>query len=399
MERLSWFIAALLFGCLLVMAGIVNATAPKDKTLDPDTCQEAGTCWIPAGGDPQPILSKVEKGTFAGGYETGKKFALPGGKKGDGLLLWMAIIEEWYGPWVLINLGSMSYYAATRRIVLESRGNPYAATKSTTWIERSLTSLNPAFCEKHGFDPCGDPEIAIWGMMTQNEERRATFEEKDGWAFLDDWPREEREIWLSFSGSINAGSLKSMAKKAKVDQITPQQRENGVTPWTRLIGMMKKWDNNGKLYIFKGGIAITNWRLGFRGGRCKNNQIVFPQISGIEGVDGMGYGHEEFRAEGSVPPMPTPKYPWPGEANFGKKCLKHQKEWREIMGKLLTNVLRRGDDDFKKMQEKGFFPSDEEYEWFDENIGPYKIADSPLVKPLLDDLNKKNPPPYLEEGD
>ncbi len=395
MEKVETCILALLLGALLVLASLnAEAQGKKDKTLDPDTCQEAGTCWIPAGGKPQPILKNVKKGTFKEGYETGKKFALPGTKKGDGVLLWMALIEEWYGPWILMNLGPMSYFAAVRRVKFESNGNPYAATESEIWIERALTSLGPEICEKYDFDPCGDAKIALWGMAMQNLERREKLATHDNWDFLDDWPRSEKELWMSFSGSVSSAPIRKMAKKAKVHKITPEQREAGVTPWKRLIGMMKKWDNTGALYVLKSGIAITNWRLGFRGGRCKNNHIVFPQICGDDCQDGMAWGSEEFYDPDDAPPMPKAKYKYPGAANFGKRCKAHQKEWRAIMGKVLSKTLRRGTPKFKKMQEAGFFPTDEEYAWFDENIGPWRISDSPVVKPLLEKLNEKNPPGY-----
>lgn len=440
MER-SWYIAVLLFGCLLVVAGLSAATAPKDKTLDPDTCQEAGTCWIPAGGDPQPILKEVKKGGFNAGYTSGQNFLMPGTQKGNNHLLWLVVIEEWYGPWCLFFHGERSYFKCLQGITFESRGNPYAATKSTVWIERGLTSTNDGFAAKYDFDPCGDPEVSIWAASQENHERREWIENGEFWDWLDGHSRHEKERWLAASGSLNANVVVKMAKKANAHKVTPEKAAEGkVTPWTRLIGQLRKWDKSGLIYLMKSGISITPWYMGSRMGRKIAQEKRYPMISykpnghvlvnvskkvakekeipkGITEIslddytieeiaeeykttvpdivalnaewshEAMCYANGKFYDPDIMPPMPDPKAPFPGEANYGKKCLKHQKEWRSIMGKNLQNAVRRGDPKFLKMQEEGWFPSEEEYEWWEENIGNCKVADSIVVQEIIHKIN------------
>lgn len=467
------FWAMFLTAVLLVLALLApqHAWAKKGQKLDPDTCQEEGTCWIPAGGDPQPIDKKVKKEanlSFNSGYESGQKFALPGTKKGDSVLLWMALMEEWYGPWVLYFHGMKSYYALIRNIVFESRGNPFGATKSTVWIERGLTSTNDGFASQYNFDPCGDPRIAVWSSAKNNENRRIKLyglvysddpKEQERWSWLGEVERIEAERWISAMGSVNSGVLMKMAWKAGVHQI-PEEAD--ITPWARFIGRIRYWDNHGTLYSYKAGISVSSWRFGFRMGRGKNNENVFCMLSwrlapgdvlviswplgdqtytvqegdtldtilarfnnlaaesaeevcaahGAKtkackiwrqyeltyldvivanytvGPECMGFQGDSFWDPAyAVPEMPEPKYPFPGEAKFGDRCVQHQKAWREKLGKTLGTAVRRGDPAFAKLQEQGYFPSEEEYAWWEENIGTWKIADSPLVQPLLDKLD------------
>ena len=446
MERTASYIAAILFGVLLVLSGIVDAQGKKDKTLDPDTCQEEGTCWIPAGGDPQPILKKVDKGTFNHGYTSGKNFLIPGeDPKSGNHLLWMAIMEEWYGPWCLFHQNERSYYKCLQAIVFESRGNPYGATDSTVWIERGLTSVHPDFAQKYDFEVCGDPEVAIWGASQANHERRETLATKENWDWLNGHPRMEQERWLKATGSLNATAVLSMAKKSNADDVTPEMAENGTTPWKRFIGAIRKWDKSGIIYLYKGGISVTPWKMGFRLGRGEGQESQYPMIQWrltvgdevvvpmkkvvnhivvegdtIEGItaqycegkkcpsvqkfvvanaevghpDAMCYANGHFYDPGIMKPMPTPKATFPGEGNFGKACLKQKKAWREKLGKSLATVIRRGTPVFKELQDQGYFPSEELYEWWEQNVGNCKVADSPLVIEALEKLNEKNPPIY-----
>lgn len=445
MERMTAYIMAILFGAILILSQVAHGTAPKDKTLDPDTCQEAGTCWIPAGGDPQPIVSKVEKGTFNNGYTKGKKFLVPGeDSKVINHLLWMAIMEEWYGPWCLYYLNERSYYKCLQGIVLESRGNAYGYTNSTVWIERGLTSVHPDFAEKHNFEVCGDPEVAIWAASQENHERREKIVTAENWDWLDDHPRMEKENWLGATGSLNASAVLSMARKSNADSVSPDQK---VTPWKRLIGALRKWDQSGMIYSHKGGISITPWRMGFRLGRGEAQKLRYPMISwrpgevvtvhvskkaakalgipkgptevalegrtlqelaeeykttvtdivvwdAVLGEDKMCYGSTEFYDPGIMKPMPTPKLEFPGHNQFGKLCVKQGKAWRVKLGKTLATVIRRGTPEFKELQAEGYFPSDEMYEWWEENIGDCRVSESPLVVEALAKLDEKNPPVY-----
>lgn len=443
MERTTAYIAALLFGVLLVLASMVRAQGTVDKTLDPDTCQEEGTCWIPAGGKPQPIVSKVEKGTFNNGYTTGEGFLVPGTKKADSHLLWLAIIEEWYGAWCLYYQNERSYYKCLQGIVFESRGNPYGATDSSVWIERGLTSAHPDFAEKYDFEVCGDPEVAIWAASQENHERRGTLASGENWTWLQGHPRMEQERWLKATGSLNGSVILSMARKSNADDVTPDM---DTTPWKRLIGALRKWDKSGIIYAHKSGISVTPWRMGFRLGRAKAQEIQYPMIQWrltvgdeivvplkkkkvvkhivVEGdtvesiiaqyckkkcptpedvvranaeighPEAMCYANGHFYDPTIMKPMPEPKRPFPGHNLFGKLCLKHKKEWRAKLGKSLMTVIRRGTPSFRELQEQGYFPSDEMYEWWEQNIGCCKVADSPIVVPLMDKINAKNPPAY-----
>lgn len=467
------FWAMFLTAVVLALALLVpqHARGEKAQKLDPNTCQQEGTCWIPAGGDPQPIDKKKKKEAklaFNSGYASGQKFALPGTKKGNSVLLWMAIMEEWYGPWVLYYHGMKSYYALIRNIVFESRGNPYGATKSTVWIERGLTSVNDGFASRYDFDPCGDPRIAVWASAKNNENRRlklhelvtsADPKEVQRWSWLSDVERMEAERWISAMGSVNSGVLMKLAWKANIHKIP---EESDVTPWGRFIGRLRYWDNQGVLVAYKAGISVSPWRFGFRMGRGDNNEQVFCMISwrfspgdvikipwplgdqqytvleedtmdsilavfneaaqasaeevcaaqgpntqackqwrkyeltALDVVETnyttnptcMGFQGESFWDPAyAVPEMPTAKYGFPGEAAFGDRCVKKQTAWRHKLGKFLTTVIRRGDPEFVALQEQGYFPTEEEYAWFEENIGDWKIADSPLVAPLLDELD------------
>lgn len=406
MERLTWYIAAILAGVLLVLAGILEAGTPKDKTLDPDTCQEAGTCWIPAGGDPQPIFSKVEKGTFNNGYVAGRDFLMPGTKKGDNHLLWLTVIEEWYGPWCLKHRGLRSYYKCLQAIVFESHGNPYGYTKSSVWIERGLTSVHPSFAEEYDFAVCGDPEVAIWAASRENLDRREWIETGDLWTWLEGHDRQEKEWWLGAGGSLNAAVVVRMAKKANAHKVTPEiAAEKGVTPSKRLIGALRKWDQSGIIYMMKSGISITPWRMGFRMGRKKAQDERYPMISwrpeegqGYDDVleaasaaewnhETMCYGGPEFYDPDFELPMPTPKAPFPGHKLFGRQCKKHKDEWRKRLGKTLAQArtLMRGTPEYIELQEQGIFPSDEDWTWWEEHIGSCAVIDSPVVQRLLDD--------------
>lgn len=452
MERVESCILALLFGALLVLASLpTEAQGKKDKTLDPDTCQEAGTCWIPAGGKPQPIYKNVKKGTFNEGYTTGQKFLLPGGKMFDNHILWLVIIEEWYGPWCLYYHGERSYFKCLQGIKFESGGNPYAATKSDVWLERGMTSVNDGFAAEYDFDPCGDPEACVWAASQENHERREWIENGKLWDWLDGHDRLEKERWLAASGSLNASVVARMAKNANAHKITQEQVAEGkVTPWKRFIGQLRKWDKTGMIYAKKVGISITPWRMGFRLGRKEAQEKRYPMISwrpravhenepdsgilvkipvnkkaakkkeipkgitevSLHGVtlaqiaeeyhtnvssivalnyeytdEGMCYANGHFYDQDIMRPMPKAKAPFPGGKLFGKKCLKHQKEWRSIMGKTLKTTVRRGDPKFEKMQAEGFFPSDEMYDWWEENIGYCRVVDSPLVQHLLHKIN------------
>jgi len=445
-------ILALLLGVLLVLASMnAGATAPKDDTLDPDTCQEEGTCWIPAGGKPQPILSNVKKGTFNEGYTTGKKFLLPGGEKFDNHMLWLVVIEEWYGPWCLWYHGERSYYKCLQGIAFESRGNPYAATKSVVWIERGLTSTNDEFAAKYDFDPCGDPEVSIWAASQENHERREWIENGELWEWLEGHDRTEKERWLRASGSLNASVVVKMAKEATSHKITPEQVDGGkVTPWNRFIGQLRKWDQSGIIYAKKSGISISPWRMGFRLGRAEAQEKRYPMISWrprpqfedepssgvvvqvpvskkvakekgipkgvaeviLHGIDleeiaeeyrttvaaivelnyeysdtAMCYANGHFYDPDIMRPMPDPKAPFPGTKLFGKKCINNQKAWREKLGKNLKQAIRRGDPEFEELQELGFFPPDEMYDWWNENIGHCKVSESPLALHILHKIN------------
>lgn len=450
MEKVEKYILAFLFGALLLLTAMgADAMSPKDDTLDPDTCQEEGTCWIPAGGKPQPILAKVEKGTFNSGYTSGTAFLVPGTPKGDNHLLWLVVIEEWYGPWCLKHQNERSYFKCLQGIVFESRGNPYGITNSSVWLEMGLTSANDGFAAEYDFDPCGDPETCIWASSAENHGRRRTIAEGEQWDWLDGHSRLERERWLSATGSVNGGVVLRMAKDANAHKVTPETVEGGgVTPWKRFIGALRKWDKSGIIYAKKAGISITPWRLGIRLGRKISQEKRYPMISwrpdpahhdeseggvrllvpvskkaakerGIEpGVvevvvhddllgqiaeeyyttvpeivslnaqwssESMCYSNHLFYDPSIELPQPKAKAPFPGSKLAGKKCKKHKKEWRAKLGKTLAQAsqMRRGSPEFEELQAQGWFPSDEEYEWWEENIGQCKVADSIVVRHLL----------------
>lgn len=443
------YLSMVLFGALLALAGTVEGKGKKDKTLDPETCQEAGTCWIPAGGDPQPVLKKVEKDTFNHGYTSGRKFLVPGeDPKFTNHLLWMVIIEEWYGPWCLYYLNERSYYKCLQGIVFESRGNAYGCTDSTTWIEMGLTSVHPNFAEEHNFEVCGDPEIAIWAASRENHGRRESLVTAESWGWLDGHSRRQKEMWLGATGSLNANAVLYMAKEANADGVTPEMVEQKkITPFKRLVGALRKWDKTGAIYLKKKGIGVTPWFIGFRLGRGEAQKIRYPMISwrpgevvmvkvskkvakalGIQagsqdialegrtifelaeeydttvvdiasynvvlGGGGMCYGSEVFYEPGIMKPMPAPKSPFPGHNNFGKPCKKYKKQWRQKIGKSLATAVRRGTPVFKELQEQGYFPPDELYEWWEATIGDCRVSESPLIQGQFSKLNEKNPPGY-----
>jgi len=430
----------------LLFAGA--ALGKGDKKLDPNTCQEEGTCWIPAGGDPQPIDKKKvkeKKKTFNAGYTTGKKFLVPGEGTGfENHMLWMAIMEEWYGPWCLYYLNERSYYKCLQGITFESRGNSYGCTDSTVWIEMGLTSVHPDFAEEYDFEVCGDPEVAVWAASQENHNRRKRLSTSENWEWLDEHPRLEKENWLGATGSLNAAIVLSMARQSNADHVKPEQK---VTPWKRFIGALRKWDKSGMIYQKKSGISVSPWRMGFRLGRGTAQKIRYPLMFwrpedlvtlnvtkkaskklgipkgpievGLEdksiqelakkyhvsvtdialrdaslGADKMCYGSTKFYDPDIMKPMPKPKAPFPGHAKFGKPCKKYKKQWRAVLGKNLHQALRRGTPTFKKLQAEGYFPSDELYEWWEENIGKCRISESPLIQEKLAKLNEKNPPGY-----
>lgn len=435
MER---YIAAILFGILLVLAGIAEGGGKKDKTLDPNTCQQEGTCWIPAGGEPQPILKKVKKDTFNAGYVSGKKFLIPGTQKGDLHLLWLAVMEEWYGPWCLYYQGGRSYYKCLQSIKFESGGNPFGYTGSTVWTEIGLTSAHPDFAEEYDFAVCGDSEVAIWAASRENMNRREWIETGKLWKWLADYPREEKEWWLGAGGSMNASVIARMAKDANAHKVDP---EMSVTPSKRFIGALRKWDKSGVIYAKKVGISITPKFMGIRLGRKEAQRIRYPMISwrpsekltvhiskkvakikdiprgpmelamggrtlqeladeyqvsiadlakwnARQDAYGMCYGSDVFYDPEALPPMPTPKKPFPGHKKFGKECKRHKDEWRNRLGRNLKEVARlhRGNSEFEELQAQGYFPPDELYDWWEENIGHCRVSTSPLLEGLLHKL-------------
>ncbi len=355
---------------LLALVLAVPALAAEPKVGTPEweaTCQDAGTCWIPAGGKPQPIVKDKFHGlTFKAGVWSGTNFALPGTKVGDGMLRGMATMEQWYGPWCLLYGTERSYFQCLRVIWLESRGNPYGATDSTVLIERGLTSVDPGLGKEYGGDPCGDPEWAIWVAQRDSHDRRAYLDASPDWQWLKNYSRREQEKWASATGSLNANAVLRWAKDSGADE--------HATPFKRMIGWLQQQEKKGVFQVIKAGVAVNAFRMGFRLGRAVNNGNVFALLTEDDTDAGQCWGSVSFYDPNfDEAPGPTPKHPWDGKGAFGAKCSKHKAEWK-------TKLKSMSLDEWRAMQSEGYFPTDEQYAWWEANIGACRVSDLPLVK-------------------
>lgn len=378
------FLGRLLLAAAL-WAGPAWGETPKAPKVGSEeweqTCQAAGTCWIPAGGKPQPIVkNKFDDLTFSQGVWSGTHFALPGSKIGDNLLRGMARMEELYGPWCLEYQTEWSYFQCLRIILLESRGNYNGATKSSALIERGLMSIDPKLGAKYGGDPCGDPEWSIAVVSLDSHNRRKHISEAKGWEWLNNHDRLEQEKWASATGSLNGSAVIRWAEESGATK-------TGVaSPFKRMIGWLQGKDKIGKIWTVKYGIAVNPFRMGFRLGRAINNQDVFQLLTGIEGEAGMCFGSKKFYDptfdvldDNTGWSLPEPKKPYTTSNVWGDSCEKHKATTAAMLKTLVV-----GSPEWKELQAKGVFPSDSEYAWFEDSIGACRVRDLPLVKAAME---------------
>lgn len=382
-RRTKLFLAAMV--ALGVAALVVLfSLAARGQELDPETCQEEGTCWIPAGGEPQPIkgvsLSKpwkkcpddwcpsIEEGVNSGVGWCSSDKCLKNHITGayDIWGIWHPPIEEMCG-------GQPGMWPA-QTMRTESFGNIFSMTKSGT-KECGLASVDRVHAKQLDINAC-DPIANIWATCWYRNKRLLNLREK--LPDIERAPLQDQWLLAGAGGAVGSGKVIALIQKSGALKTDADGNLKKKSPYAHLIKYMKglhnRWEKANEVYALKKqiGLGAALKKMGLSEKQWKYVDAhgdLYAKHGDWASIFGYRPGRTAFRiarpgrvaeimvhvypqgipwGEPVLPERPEGLYPYPGDK---KHCACGN--WMELKGKK---------------------PLTAEYEYWEENLDPIPLS-------------------------
>jgi hypothetical protein len=248
---------------------VLFSFAARGQELDPNTCQEEGTCWIPAGGEPQPLKGAVV-GTpwkktcasgddwcpsIAAGVDSGVNWCSSDKCIKNHITGAYEIWDTWHPPIEEMCGGQPGMWPA-QTMRTESFGDVFSMTTSGT-KECGLASVDRVHAEKLNVNAC-DPMANIYATCWFRNKRLLVLREK-----LPDVtkaPLQDQWLLAGAGGAVGSGKVIALIQKSGALKTDKDGKLKHADPYDYLIRYMKglhyRWEKAQKVYALKKKIGL-----------------------------------------------------------------------------------------------------------------------------------------------
>jgi hypothetical protein len=268
-QRVFLFFIVLLGVMALI---ILFSLAARAQELDPDTCQEEGTCWIPAGGEPEPIMGSLGEPwkkmcakpgewcpSIAEGVSSGESWCSSDKCLKNNITKSYSIYQKW-GPVIdemcgaAVGNGQPGIWVSQTVRTEACAGNEggkcdvFNMTKSGT-KECGLASVTVSMAEELNINAC-DPYANLYATCYYRADR--VIKMRDKLPDLEKAPLEDQWLIAGAGGAVGCGKVITLIQKSGALSTNKDGDLKHSSPYTRMItyikGIHPRWVKAQKVY-------------------------------------------------------------------------------------------------------------------------------------------------------